>query len=220
MDRFIYLGNVFDPQFFDLDQLNLEIMSIENVAKHYTKKDYELDLDVPQQRELLKSKNITQLYTKNTVGYMVEKTYTARAFLQDYELFPELNKLVNYFGLEYHTTPSAVPNINVIHGVRIHAMAPGQMFPAHVDDLTPDHPGDTTKLRRIQVALTDWQFGQLSDYGGYKFEKWKAGDAFMFDWRVTPHFAVNASDQIRPILILTGLTTSRTEEIIKNGVKM
>lgn len=90
--------------------------------------------------------------------------------------------------------------------------SPGQMFPLHIDvyqdlrseeqqqgpDMTFD-PG----IRRVFVALNDWQPGHYYQIGNSVWHNWQAGDAVTFRWGV-PHSTANSGNTDRYTLILTG----------------
>ena len=97
--------------------------------------------------------------------------------------------------------------------VRLHIQKPGQMFNLHIDKLyeRSDDPMDTV---RIIVHLADWEPGQFYQYGTYTLSHWRAGDIHTFDWPNVPHATANASHSLRPTLMMTGLKTARTREIL------
>jgi hypothetical protein len=214
MDRFIFLGNFIKQ--FDEDKLTEEVNYLVDACKHVAREGFTIcyepihDLLVYDMR----------LETKLTVGYNISKTYANRSFLHNSKFFPELVKLTELFGLNYDISYDDVGFVN--NGVKIHMMVPGQMFPTHVDDIgyisDVDDNSSINDVVRIQVALKDWEFGQIANYGGFVYENWKAGDAFVFDWKTTQHYAVNASTEVRPFLQLTGIATEKTKEIISRGV--
>lgn len=90
--------------------------------------------------------------------------------------------------------------------------SPGQMFPLHIDvyqdlrtreqqqgpDMTFD-PG----IRRVFVALNDWQPGHYYQIGNNVWHNWQAGDVITFRWGV-PHSTSNSGNTDRYTLVLTG----------------
>ena len=54
-------------------------------------------------------------------------------------------------------------------------------------------------------------------YGNFVYERWKAGEAHIFDWANVPHATANASNFPRPTIQITGLKSEKTREIIANG---
>jgi hypothetical protein len=54
-------------------------------------------------------------------------------------------------------------------------------------------------------------------YGNHIYERWKAGEAHIFDWPNVPHATCNASSHPRPTLQVTGLKTDRTREILSTA---
>jgi hypothetical protein len=97
---------------------------------------------------------------------------------------------------------------------RLHIQRPGQMFNLHIDKLwerAPDRPED---IFRMVVHLADWEPGQFYAYGTYTMSHWRAGEAHTFDWPNVPHATANASRSLRPTMIMTGLKTDRTRELL------
>ena len=52
-------------------------------------------------------------------------------------------------------------------------------------------------------------------YGNQIFDRWQSGHIHYFDWQNLPHATANASLHPRPMLVLTGVMTDRTRELIK-----
>jgi hypothetical protein len=91
---------------------------------------------------------------------------------------------------------------------------PGQMFNLHIDKLYERSPDDHEKISRIVVFLADWSPGQFFCHGTHNMSHWRAGDVFTFDWPNVPHASANASRELRPTLMMTGLKTARTRELL------
>jgi hypothetical protein len=49
------------------------------------------------------------------------------------------------------------------------------------------------------------------------YDKWRAGEVHVFDWKNVPHCTANASSHPRAVLQMTGLKTERTREILENS---
>lgn len=99
---------------------------------------------------------------------------------------------------------------------RLHIQRPGQMFNLHIDKLY-DRTPDIDRVTRIVVFLSDWEPGHFYTYGTLNLTHWRAGDVHTFNWRDVPHATANASRTPRAILIMTGLSTEKTREIIQKG---
>lgn len=98
--------------------------------------------------------------------------------------------------------------------VRLHLQQPGQMFNLHIDKLWERCPEEPERIIRIIVNLADWEPGQFYAYGTQTISHWRAGDVHLFDWANVPHATANASRHVRPTMIMTGLATARTKEIL------
>jgi len=100
---------------------------------------------------------------------------------------------------------------------RLHFQEPGQMFAMHVDKLWHRHPADPSKIIRIVVTLADYEPGQLMIYGNSVLTQWRAGDVHCFDTLNIPHATANLSTKIRPIMVITGVRTEETDEILRSS---
>ena len=129
----------------------------------------------------------------------------------DWDDYPTLYKMMDYFGIEVVSVPGAKK--------RSHVQLTGQMFNYHIDKLWDRCPEDPERVCRITIMLDDWQPGQFYMYGNYLYSKWKAGEAHIFDWASVPHATANASNTPRATLQVTGLKTDRTREILANPSK-
>ena len=67
-------------------------------------------------------------------------------------------------------------------------------------------PKHRLKLRRLFVALSDWEDGWMFQMGKKQWSGWKKGDVIDFHWRGQPHSTANASFSHRPILKISGFT--------------
>jgi hypothetical protein len=122
--------------------------------------------------------------------------------------YPMLNKMKEHFG---------VIGDEKEFKVRCHSQLTGQMFNLHIDKLWDRCPEDPEKICRITFFLEDWRPGQFYLYGNFVYERWKAGEAHIFDWSNVPHATANASNHPRPCIQITGLKSERTRELIANG---
>lgn len=132
--------------------------------------------------------------------------------VDDWEEYPTLYKMMDYFGLEV-----LGPELGMKK--RAHIQLTGQMFNYHIDKLWDRCPEDPERVCRITIMLDDWQPGQFYMYGNYLYSKWKAGEAHIFDWASVPHATANASNSPRVTLQVTGLKTNRTREILATASK-
>ena len=124
--------------------------------------------------------------------------------MDNFDLFPGLKKLIDFFGLE-----EAQP--------RLHIQKTGQVFNYHIDkldDLYKDVPFD--RIIRFAIMLADWEPGHFYQYGNDVYDRWKAGDVHYFDWPNVPHGTANASSHPRYTLQVTGLRTEATDRLLAN----
>jgi hypothetical protein len=111
---------------------------------------------------------------------------------------PSFKKMVDYWELK-----------NV--AVRGQVQMPGQCYIMHVDKLWHRHPADPSKISRFVVNLSDYEAGQMVQYGNYNLMQWRAGDIHIHDTLNVPHCTANMSDKPRPTLVITGIRTENTD---------
>ena len=80
-------------------------------------------------------------------------------------------------------------------------------------------PEDPERVVRITIMLDDWQPGHFYMYGNCMYDRWRAGDVHVFDWKNVPHCTANASSHPRAVLQMTGLKTEHTRAILANSNK-
>lgn len=118
-----------------------------------------------------------------------------------HQLGPVLTRMSEYFGIKDPW-------------VRLHIQKPGQMFHLHIDKLWDWCPDDPEQVVRMVVNLTDWEPGHFYSYGTCVLTHWRAGDVHLFDWPNVPHATANAGLTSRPTMIMTGVKTSRTRDLL------
>jgi len=106
---------------------------------------------------------------------------------------------------------------------RLHVQFPGQVWNLHLDRLEKYNPEDPTLVRRFMVMLTDYQPGHFVQYGNYVHTGYHAGEIYTFDWWNTPHCTANAGLVPRCILLVTGVCSDKTKELLagfNNTIKL
>jgi hypothetical protein len=131
---------------------------------------------------------------------------------------PKLWKIIKELGIE---DPFAM----------IYKQKPGQINWLHLDRVcchdTIDRSGiDSYELEqdndlvRVLVALEDWQWGHFAQMGNHLWHQWSAGDIVWFDWQNLPHCTANAGHLDRHFLKITGRTSNRFKELLKQQDKI
>ena len=98
---------------------------------------------------------------------------------------------------------------------RIHVQMPGEVWNLHIDKLQKWSPDDPSKVMRVFIQLTDWQFGQFWEFGTFHWNRWHAGEVICFDWKNLPHSTANAGHHPRATFQLTGVVTDKTREYLR-----
>lgn len=137
-----------------------------------------------------------------------------RAKAEDFEIF---QRIAEYFGMEEAT-------------IKFHNQRTGQMLNWHIDNFAgrPERGNsfkkikaddDPSLMRRFVIMLDDWRHGQVFQLGNCNWHQWKRGECITWEWRDIPHATCNMGWDNRPMLQVTGRTTERTHEIVRNGSK-
>jgi len=121
--------------------------------------------------------------------------------LKDYTKCPTLQRMTDFFALE--STRS-----------KLHIQFTGEVLNMHIDKLY-DLDADPNNVIRVMVMLQDWEPGQFIMYGNQQYDRWERGDIHTFDWQNTPHATANASNKPRPMLVITGVITDKTRELLQ-----
>ncbi len=122
--------------------------------------------------------------------------------LKNFTKCPSLQKMTDFFALR-----PVFP--------KLHIQFTGEVLNMHIDKLHDLDPNPDNVVR-IMVMLQDWEPGQFLMYGNQQFDRWRAGDVHKFDWQNLPHATANASNLPRPMLVITGVKTHTTREILSN----
>ena len=137
-----------------------------------------------------------------------------RAKAEDFEVF---QNIAAYFGMTEAT-------------IKFHNQRTGQMLNWHIDNFAgrPERGNsfkkikadeDPSLMRRFVIMLDDWRHGQVFQLGNCNWHQWKRGECITWEWRDIPHSTCNMGWDNRPMLQVTGRTTDRTYEIVRNGSK-
>ncbi len=100
---------------------------------------------------------------------------------------------------------------------------PGQVWPLHVDNYHAaanaeqlDDDWQDPGVRRIMVALGDWDWGQALSFGNGFWHHWHRGEILYFDWLV-PHGSANWGISPRRTLQVTGTVTDQLRDWVDSG---
>lgn len=147
------------------------------------------------------SVTIDQEFEDRRVRGLLDNDFTQLALHKDVMSLSIFKKMVDFWELE-----------NV--AVRGQVQQPGQCYIMHIDKLWHRCPKDPSKIIRIIINLEDYVQGQLVQYGNYNYSQWKKGQIHTFDHFNIPHCTANMSDTERSILVITGLKSERTNQIL------
>jgi hypothetical protein len=118
------------------------------------------------------------------------------------ELFQKINR---YLGIENST-------------IRFHNQTTGQIVHTHFDNFGIRYK-QTDIVRRFAIMLSDWQLGQIFQLGNANFTQWHRGDCITWEWQDIPHSTANMGWWDRPMLQITGVTTTRTQDVLGGAGK-
>lgn len=138
------------------------------------------------------------------------------------------------------THPAYVPFFNMfkaigmydVHMSRVHIQRLGQVTPFHIDQqmrYARDHwrerwlkagaDKNPLKLRRVLIALNDWDYGHVWQFGNTYYQGYSAGECVVYDWCNMPHATANMGYTPRITLQATGFMDERFEWLLANGSK-
>ena len=126
--------------------------------------------------------------------------------LKDFSQYPVLKRMTDVFALEPVKS-------------KLHVQFTGESLNLHIDKLY-DLDADPNNVIRIMVMLQDWEPGQFLMYGNQMFDRWRAGDIHTFDWQNLPHATANASLTPRPMLVVTGVKTEKTRQLLAKDINI
>lgn len=111
---------------------------------------------------------------------------------------------------------------------RWHVQFPGEVTFWHVDIFNPAHKflppiahnipdekvGHDNNIRRLMIALEDWDWGQVMMFGKSTYVQWKKGDIVYWPYG-TPHAMANCGLTPRMSVSITGMQTDLFKENLK-----
>ena len=122
------------------------------------------------------------------------------------EIYPTLQKMVDTFALANGSGYDADSTV--------HVQRPMTVFENHQDYLERFNPENTESIVRFFIMLEDWQIGHFLHFGNTALTGYKAGEIYNFNWPGVIHCTANASKKPRINLLITGIATDRTYELL------
>ena len=120
----------------------------------------------------------------------------------------------------YHSTFNIQPpnNVTRLHFDIITSFLDSQDNLADIPfDIKRLQPVGDKPIRRVFVALSDWQDGWIFQIGKDQWSGWKKGDVINFNWRHAPHSTANASWSTRSLLKITGYSPT-IDDVLSRGI--
>ena len=179
----------------DFDQLK----KIENTMSHKTKDSYYNDIEEGNKKDFIKYGFPENL----EYGYVNDKKSKPTETLPDVFI-----KMFN-----------KIPLLNAYP--KFTKQMPGQLWPMHFDNYHALRPNLSEKtwedpnIRRIWIALNDWDWGHCVLFGNTPWTGWRAGDILYFDWLI-PHGTANCGNTPRFSMFVTGFMTEEMKNWIQN----
>ncbi len=176
------------------------------------------EIDVIGRIQGLSDKNLQEIWNSRNyrtfAGYDSSKQYPIHSFT-DYDQTqysptfscwksprqnPKLSKMLDILAFDEKQTV-------------VQMQEPGEITPLHTDQLTVKRGEEDyadTRSHRILVFLTDWNFGQVFQYGNETLTHWHSGDVVVMLNKDVPHGGANFGMVPRIILQVTGIPTDAT----------
>ena len=120
------------------------------------------------------------------------------------------NKIINFLRFKKYTANVNYQRPNNI--TRLHFDIMTTYLGEHEDlasipfDRKTLQPKGMTPLRRVFVALKDWDHGHVFQIGTKQWSGWKKGDVIDFHWRGVPHSTANTGFSDRALLKISGFS--------------
>lgn len=120
------------------------------------------------------------------------------------------NKIIEFLRFEHYTANVNYQRPNNI--TRLHFDIMSTYLEEHDDlsavpfDRETLQPVGMPPLRRVFVALRDWDDGHIFQMGTQQWAGWKKGDVIDFNWRGVPHSTANAGFTDRAFLKVSGFS--------------
>lgn len=119
----------------------------------------------------------------------------------------------------FHRMSGNIPLTNAY--LKVTKQLPGQVWPFHFDNYhalrsDEDDSWKDPRIRRIFIALEDWDWGHYISFGNAVWHNWKAGEILYFDWLV-PHATANCGHRPRFTFFVTGTVTDELESWVNSG---
>lgn len=116
------------------------------------------------------------------------------------EKCPRLVSMMDYFQFEKY-----------VFGLQI--QQPGQFLQLHIDKFQHRYPSDTSKIVRLQIFLTDYDYGQMFSIGNDVYSHWKKGQILIEDWHNVPHSMINAGKEPLCWISMIGIRSDKSDEV-------
>ena len=100
---------------------------------------------------------------------------------------------------------------------RVQTQKPGGTVTKHFDDFTRE-VAPTEKAIRLLVMLEEWESGQALVFSNQTYTGWAKGEVIYSDFEKVPHATSNVSWNERSLLLLTGVCSSDTIDILAFGL--
>jgi len=136
---------------------------------------------------------------------------------------------------DYHVFHNMLKSIGMydIHQIRVHIQRLGQVTPAHIDQqmryarpqwrkrwTEAGADKNPLKLRRVLIALNDWDYGHVWQFGNTYYQGYDAGECIVYDWCNMPHGTANFGYTPRITLQATGFMDDEVfPNLLSNGSK-
>ena len=139
---------------------------------------------------------------------------------------PYLEQFDRYAANEIKVFENMAISLGLAHSViSLQIQKPGQICAAHVDRqyyvrrMSPeinkiDIMSQPDRLMCFAVMLDDWKIGQFFHFGNAAWHQWNRGECITWDWKNLPHATGNAGYWDRPMLLITGIVTEKTESLM------
>jgi hypothetical protein len=180
---------------------------------HVCKFQGDFSADIEKAKEYFSDSIKSLRYNDANLEYAINTPSSESTFKLNPADFPTFNNVANCLGFINH------PEFDI--RIKFFRQEPGCIVPIHTDNFGTANGKVKVKEEisstaiRVCLALSDWDYGQVWNFGKDIWHDWEVGDCVY--WKAsTPHGTANFGKSTRYNLQITGIPSQETYDLINN----
>lgn len=211
-----------DLYHYDLAKTQCEFSVIKKSCSGFESDLEEIKQNIDTIRQHWNNQSIAQI--ENTVAKLGEKQLSILAGQSKDKIQAGYQINAPQYRVKKCSDTSVFSSLGSIIGLeksyaRYHVQFPGEVTAFHTDIFNPAHEflpsiandepvGKDIGIRRVLIALEDWDWGHIMMFGASSWTQWQAGDMAYWPYG-TPHCTSNMGYTPRISVSITGLATDK-----------